>query len=77
MSEGLTHDELSILSTAIAIVQKDAERRRGFVLCTDAKLRKLDKMMAVELIDKLSVLSGFKKGEMKNQALEIAREVGR
>lgn len=77
MSEGITRDELSILSTAILIVQKDAERRRGYVLCADAKLRKLNKMQAVELIDKIAQLAGFEAGDLKSKGLLLAKEVQR
>lgn len=73
----ISSDELAILSTAVAIVQKDAERRRGFVLCTDGKLRRLGKEAAVDLIDRLGTLAGHGRGELKAQGMELAREVQR
>lgn len=73
----ITHEELAILSTAIAIVQKHAERMRGQVLCADGKMRRLTKEGAVNLIDRLSQLAGHAPSVLKEQALAIADEVAR
>lgn len=73
----ISDSELAILATAIAIVQKDAERRRGFVLCTDGKLRRLGKMDAVNLLDRLGQLAGHDEGVLKEQGLSLASEVQR
>lgn len=73
----ITSDELAILSTAIAIIQKDAERRRGFVICADGKLRRFPKEQAVDLIDRMGQLAGHTPGLLKQQGLELAREVRR
>lgn len=72
----VSNDELSILSTAIAIVQKDAERRRGFVVCADGKLRRFSKEQAVDLIDRLGQLAGHEAGALKREGLALAKEVG-
>lgn len=71
----ITKDELAILSTAIAIVQKDSERRRGFVLCADGKLRRLSKEQAVTLIEKITTLSGLDGRSIRREAMELAKEV--
>lgn len=75
MTINLTADELAILSTAIMVVQKDAERRRGFVFCADAKMRWLSKADAVDLIDRLGTLAGHERGKLRREGLELAREV--
>lgn len=75
MTIALSADELAILSTAIAAVQKDAERRRGFVFCADAKMRRFSKENAVDLIDRLATLAGHERGKMKREGLALAREV--
>lgn len=75
MGVAISKDELAILSTAIAVIQKDAERRRGFVICADGKLRRFQKLQAVDLIDRLGQLAGHNPGELKRLGLELAREV--
>ena len=75
MSGIISNDELAIISTSIAIIQKDAERRRGFVLCADGKVRKFTKEQAVDLIDKIGTLAGHQLGELKAQGMELAKEV--
>lgn len=71
----LSSDQLAILATGIMVVQKDAERRRGLVLCADGKTRRFEKMFYVDLIDKLGTLAGHEAGFLKEQGLELAKEV--
>lgn len=75
MDVRITGDELAILSTAIAIVQKHGERMRGKVLCSDGKLRSLTQEQAIDLIDRMSQLAGYKPGELKEQGLALAKKV--
>jgi len=71
----ITNDELAILSTAIAVMQKDAERRRGLMICADGKPRRLSQELALDLIDRLSQLAGHAPGLLKAQGLALAKEV--
>jgi hypothetical protein len=71
----LTADELAILSTAIAILQKHGEPRRGLVICADGKLRRLSKELSLSLIDRLSQLAGHDAGALKREAVELAKQV--
>lgn len=71
----LSGDQLAILATGIMVVQKDAERRRGFALCADGKLRRFDKLFYVDLIDALGTLAGHEAGSLRRDGLELAKEV--
>lgn len=73
----ISDNELAILATAVAVVQKDSERRRGFVFCTDAKLRRFTKLDAVDLLDRLGQLAGHEAGKLKRDGLDLAAEVQR
>jgi len=78
MDNTVSPDELAIVSTALSIVQKDAERRfRGRVLCADGRFREFSREQAVDLIDKIGTLAGHERGSLRAAGLGLALEAGK
>lgn len=77
MTNLISSDDLAIISTAIAVLQKDSERRRGLVICSDGRARRLSRDQAVDMIDKVGTLAGYERGYLKNLAMEVLTEVRR
>lgn len=73
----ITEEELIIISTAITIAFKDAERSGGFLACTDGKLRRFKQEQAVPLLAKMANLGGEDGAAIEETAREVAAEAMR
>ena len=72
----LSKDDLAIVSTAITALEKIAEQRRGLVLCSDGRTRRLNKLEWVQLLDRVTVAAGYPPGQAERDGLEAAKAAG-
>ena len=70
----ISDGELVLLSMCITNLEKDAERRRGTILCTDGKTRRFGKEEAIDLLDRLGTVAGYQRGFFKENGKALARE---